>query len=783
MLREEFDQADYEITFGTDPTKIQLTCTEYQLDERLEDLWHSRFPEIRTVLDNPLVVNDQFIRDWMGADEVFRGVRGHGVGWPLISDCALYALIIYFRHAIFQTTMPMNYSTSDADPRQGDLDHKAQMKKKPEFPTMGNWLAFWNNSPEYEIVSQILRRGRGHLILAGGAAASLLLRNRTDRRPWWQGDYDFFFIGLNEDQTDVAEDILRDVLGYLTSLKGEDGDRDREGVFWSQKAISLYVQTVDVRMDIQFVLRLYPDTKDQLRNISMPIGGFDLHSCACAISLDENFEPHFHATPAGAFALGTMTNVLMTSRNSTSMIHRLSKYNSRGFDVLFPGTSVEKMVSKTADNTRRARLGHLALDIVLPHLKIYLTVNRYLPQKKEEAETSDYGGEIFHYRQKVANALALLQEQPERYVIKTTGSQFPREIDWATAAQAQLEPSIKYLLDRYLITWEYLSQRKLDYESCQLLSRRLKRILESSLRGRFRAPELQKRLRFLEGLLRDLEARGDREGAAYLKQSVTDIEAKISQELHSKFSVAIDTMVHETRRKTLENSLFSFQLQLVEKSQETFEKVRSVSLPTWNTKNPLTQHTASNNPTITNAREWWGPENYVPFRVGFPDEIYFLMKIIFQHHLGGYGLDLFRKVGIFYCVRAWAEGVVLGVYGRAVQYFPSHLQNLTNQLSFKLRNKKPELRDQHLKLSIPGDLPAALANSIQITGIKKVSGSRKQLSSKPPTIVEPQLTNSAANELFNRILAQTRRKTEIDNVAAVSESESEEDSDFEDVDI
>jgi hypothetical protein len=69
-------------------------------------------------------------------------------------------------------------------------------------------------------------------------------------------------------------------------------------------------------------------------------------------------------------------------------------------------------------------------------------------------------------------------------------------------------------------------------------------------------------------------------------------------------------------------------------------------------KNPMRQHTASFNPIPLSAVDWYGKENYVSFRVGFPDEIYFLVK-----QLGlRYGIAV--NVLVPYFARAWAEGMV-----------------------------------------------------------------------------------------------------------------------------
>lgn len=714
---------DREITRGS--LKIEITDKYNGFEKSLLIL----YPQVDEILKAPPLIDDQFIRDWMSADEIFRGINGRGVGWPLLTDLDLYTMIMYFKHAEFSTSMPIaRYYHWDV---QRD---KPDAKWMESLLTLRNWILEFERHAVLRVIREILVLGRGHLIVAGGAVTHFLQGQERNNWILCPNDFDFFFIGLGSHEEDKANQILDDVLRHLYSLgESNKGELDYGHVFCSQKCLTI---TTPFNCNLQFIFRLYPDTGDRLTNISLPIGGFDLHSCACAISLNpETQAVHFHATPAAAFSLGTNTNVLMTSRNSTSMVPRLSKYLFRGFEILFPGTSVEKMNERSYPNRIETALGKHNLHIILPHLTIY-DEGKPKSSPADSSEKSDYSDDSTLYYLKSSNTLALLQEKPDRFIVRIPVGKFLEK-----AVKPHMIPSEKtaYMVDSYVASLRQMRE-DLTFRGVsnlmewKRLIKKTRRFLETVIKDRLaqnprafpKFNDYARALDEIQGLESTLATAGSSLGEYVVKTLKTKLDA-LRKDLPVILSQTIRDIVTDIVVVPSNDGyvarLREFVPELYLKAEETAWRLAERPLVPWNSSNPLTQHTASNNPTITNAREWWGPENYIPFRVGFPNEIFFILKCASRQYLGDYGLETLRKVLMPYVVRAWAENIVERQLFLARERLPVYLQRLEMMRTHAAACHR-EMLDLHhgppasLKELLPVDLPLEIEAMIEDVNVE-----------------------------------------------------------------
>ena len=565
-------------------------------------------------------IYNETINEIISADEIFRGKNGQGVGWPLLDEYVLFQYMIHYRRSKFMGDMPFvdfeRVATQDTDRlfRNKSQIHNPEVLKK--------YIAF-----RYPIFDTVLLLGGGNLVLAGGAVTQLLhnTRNLNFHYGWSNiKDFDFFFVGFHPEETERATSLLESIieaLEYRVRDQIEEYPEIFSEAFFEYFAVSRSENVVNVKfswmygidkngyrpdietVDLQFILRLYPETGNPLTNISLVIGGFDLYSCAAAYYIcPGEEEAKFYATPAGAFAMAANVNILNTGRNSPSMISRLIKYRGRKFRILLPSTSVEKVRSHSRHNMLNLRQGRPYLQVNLPFAKLGFT------RTGSPADPDpDYGHQAVNGFVTVPNIHSLLSNHPQNYLV--TGSSWRR------------------------INGD-LKRRILDGKTLDSYMNKVRRQHSFSDTSEMNAHHRSVKLLFTPLLIK--EGLSDEE----IEERITDIMVMSMAQFNDLCSDLFDSLLEI----------------LVEKEENQFVKLREGIK--WNTVNPMTQHTASFNPTITDARSWWGEKNYVPFRVGFPDEMYFVLKILFTNGEYGFvGNGVFRNLLMPYFARAWATGI------------------------------------------------------------------------------------------------------------------------------
>ena len=140
--------------------------------------------------------------------------------------------------------------------------------------------------------------------LAGGSLTNVILGRRIM-------DLDFFLITRDPEQ---AEREIRAFASWL----------EPQGMTRTKHAVTLFREGFP---PIQIILRLY-HTRQQV------LSGFDLDSCT--VGYDGH---HLVFMPRFERALRTMTNYVNPERQSTTYVHRLFKYMTRGFALAMPGLS------------------------------------------------------------------------------------------------------------------------------------------------------------------------------------------------------------------------------------------------------------------------------------------------------------------------------------------------------------------------------------------------------------------------------------------------------------
>lgn len=583
-------------------------------------------------------MNTEFITQFVSADDIFRGKDSKFIGWPLLNELEIHALCLEYGDREFETEMPIVVGAHCRDPEFSRQYHQIT---DPD-------AARKNLATQFPMTDYILNLGRGKLVAAGGAifqALNVVYRPRNDA-----GDIDFFFIGFDatpEGEKEAGE-LLEDIIQHL-SAKFDDDKNDPNGhevrgnfkVARSQNVTTILYDHINY----QFVHRPYPKTGSLIGDIGMPIGGFDLFTCAIAYYLhsedyvvdsEGEFAGKFYATPAGAFALATMTNILMTNRNSTSMVYRLKKYATRGANIMFPGTNRERL-SRSSINAKLAYTRNLKhMPIKLPHISISSSC------KATGEDVSDYGSQatannyLSYSTVTIANIHALLAGKIDQYSaisdtwtnvysdIKSSLFKAPGKM-FKIASLTLTNMVINLLSDHYNICTErYIQKFKTTFNNIY----------------------------------------------GQCMKSQPDFDQSV-------YDSTLESLVWASR-ETLRQ--YNMQNRTILIAFLEAQEQRAISLLKlnyhMNSKNPLRQHTASHNPVITNAREWWGPENYVPFRVGFSDEIFRDLYWLFTRGQYNYiGANVFKTVLLPYFARSWALGFVENMVSTALFKYPRNLQS------------------------------------------------------------------------------------------------------------
>lgn len=606
----------------------------YTVDEffaRADDKFRSTIPGYQGIEEKD-PIDSEFIQTLISADEIFRGKHGKSAGWPLLNESEIHALMLEYGDREFKTEMPIVVGVASRDPHYS--------RKYHQIPAM--YMCRADLMDYFGATDYILSLGRGKLVAAGGAIFQALTHGYSRSRGK-AGDIDLFFIGFDatpEGEQEAGE-LLEEIIENL-AIKYEQSNnlRGRLNISRNQNVTTVLYDN----MNYQFVHRPYPKTGTLLGDISMPIGGFDLFSCAVAYYLDpedyeaDKFKGKFYATPCGAFALATMTNILMTSRNSTSMVYRLKKYASRGVDILFPGTSREKMSKHSLQAKMAYHRDMKSMPIKLPHITFR---NGFNANMVDVGDVSDYESQATVNAHlsigtvTIANIYALLSGKLEQY------SAYSKS--WSG-----IYDSIKPILFKY--------PGKLTRIASNLLKNALRELVVAH--GR---------------LLAD---------ASFYKfaTNFSNIYRQYLQSLPD-FDHDYESMV-ESLAWGLPKALMEFNKRHVDGLTQFLEvqEQRAIAILQskhhMNSTNPLRQHTASHNPVIMNPREWWGPDNYVPFVVGFPANIFVDLYWLFSRGQYSYiGPSGFKSVLLPYFARAWAEGAVETLVSKAMANYSSNLQS------------------------------------------------------------------------------------------------------------
>ena len=616
-------------------------------------------------------ITSGFIRDLMSADEIFRGKDGKFVGWPLLREEELYAFILHYRFGEFVTDMPMGgsyqYEKIVMYNRISD-PNSARAKLLIDFP----------------LIDYIIELGQGHIVAAGGAITSAL----TSGHGGGMNDCDFFLIGFRPEEEEEATSLISSIVdsleGKYRELKAEKKIVSNNGnkfiVARNKNTVTVYFPKAEgmYEQKLQFVMRAYPATGNIQTDISMVIGGFDLFSCAIAY-----YNKRFYATYAGAFSIAKMVNVVMTSRFSTSMIYRITKYTNRQFLALFPGTTKEKMAERSFNAKKSFRQKKLSMPIALPHIKL----GGDYTYRNQGEEPNDYGDSVFDsdsYEAIIVNVKAILEDKEDQYVI--FGHSWEDIFHIPKVRKTKIKAFLTKLFNSIIkaareLTGEQFPTQKLK-KRCRAL---FHKIIERDI--------LNPKQRNEEKKQDEGEDDEEEEGEENDEESSEEENQQVNIAGREILQKCLDNVKHLKGEKKYDNLYDEF---LFLKSKDfnalceylkaeiiKYIEIREAAIVTnmrgkhfIDSKNPIRQHTSSHNPRIVSAKDWYGRENYVPFKVGFPDEIFIDLKYLFTRgqfkNIGNYD---FKNVLMPYLARGWALGVVENVRKIAMENFQINMQH------------------------------------------------------------------------------------------------------------
>lgn len=207
----------------------------------------------------------------------------------------------------------------------------------------------------FPLVDDVLRLGKGKLIVAGGFFTSY---TQTIM------DLDFFFHSCTEAEANqiVGECVEYIVTSYMDEILHYQENRTQRNTFLNFESMTLREAVIEGRFtnlehhtfDVQIERKLnvtnvtfimsrnHGDTVYQVRkyqfihriypNFGQILGGFDIGASMVGYDGED-----FYATYMGAWTLMNQIIVLDISRRSTTFGARLRKYSNRGFDVYIPG--------------------------------------------------------------------------------------------------------------------------------------------------------------------------------------------------------------------------------------------------------------------------------------------------------------------------------------------------------------------------------------------------------------------------------------------------------------
>ena len=612
-----------------------------------------------------LEITNELIIEIIGADEIFRGLHGQRIGWPLYNENQLAVMMLGLRFTKYKADMPY---------------HTTNLKKTMHC----NFNAVREAITEYyDAINHILDLGEGHVILAGGsvtdflsAFADLITYPMNNKKGDFK-DFDFFFVSF--DMSDPiaaqrkADAILKSIIDYFT-------DPDNEFIIntmWRNQNVF----TVEIRdergnlpklVKYQFVLRLYPDVGDLNTNMSLVVGGFDLYPSACLYAHDRQF----YATPAAAFCLSTRYNLMALSRASTSMIYRYRKYTlDKGFRIIFPSSTWEKCLMMNPHNTgclyydqKLKDLDNLDRVFVcdFPGMRGIMRDNECGLDHMLDAVVADYGtretDELLHFMMGKTNQMSvngsnwdelMTPKQPSYENFELSTVETLRNVGNDERLHELERAKTKLNFARYLLKAAMYLRLKHDVTTTNQQYKEFMNLAEQCDTELLQAIKDHKSSQ-LVGKLR-------RQAGIYKSKAGVIMKTYIDKWLDREAF----KFVNMERDAIIERIIFSYHDRgedaIIEALEAAFDKYK----PTieWNTINPMAQHTGSFNWIIYDPKDWYGEDFHEPRRIGFPDEIY---KVIRRSAtLNGFGATDFKNVLIPYFARAWAEDVYERLFAKA----------------------------------------------------------------------------------------------------------------------
>jgi len=266
-----------------------------------------------------------------------------------------------------------------------------------------------------------------NVLLAGGSVSDMLMNSFFCPK-----DYDIFIYGLDEKEASQKVELL--VSHLISKCKESKGMKNNK----IQVTRTKNVINISHNTPVQIILRLY-------RTKSEVLHGFDIGSCAVGFDgKDVLF------TSLSKFAYETNCNIIDVTRRSLTYENRLSKYFSKGFDIIMPDLKVPENLNK------RSKL-------VLPYCTLCLQSvqgNKLTCfDIKHHNEISDYYSELnedpyFVYLDSLLkyNIKMLLRDEPNNLI----GSKCYRFITSQETSSTEDYTCTLYNL-------EYVTRKKIEY--------------------------------------------------------------------------------------------------------------------------------------------------------------------------------------------------------------------------------------------------------------------------------------------------------------------------------
>jgi hypothetical protein len=162
-------------------------------------------------------------------------------------------------------------------------------------------------------------------VVAGGVVSTALCGSPDDLGlVLGNQDIDLFLVGISE------EAAVHELNSFCDKLLKK---HKRMELYRNLRCITAIVPYGDIAVTIQVILRRY-------NTISEILHGFDLGSSAVAFHGDK-----FLFSSKGRFAFETGLNILDLTRRRNTYERRINKYGARGFGLVVPGFSLDKVKS------------------------------------------------------------------------------------------------------------------------------------------------------------------------------------------------------------------------------------------------------------------------------------------------------------------------------------------------------------------------------------------------------------------------------------------------------